>query len=180
VCWTRHEPRGRCDRTWQGWPHLLSHLHLQGQPCLVVRPCLACVAHWFQFLPKYVLAHENHNTTCGTLFVQKMCMKLVVYASRTRGFDGRFFVVRTINKLPQAKCLLVLEQSLNLASVDQELHDVITRQVPAHKLHALLATLKRLIREKVSLTLPVGLIVEWILTLHLSLFFFFWILSWSF
>jgi hypothetical protein len=26
-----------------------------------------------------------------------MCMKLVVCFSRTRGFDGRIFVVRTIN-----------------------------------------------------------------------------------
>jgi hypothetical protein len=67
-------------------------------------------------------------------------MKLAVYLSRTRGFDGQIFVVRTVNKLPQAKRLLVLEQSLDLASVDQELHDVITQQVPAHKLHALLAT----------------------------------------
>jgi hypothetical protein len=58
-------------------------------------------------------------------------MKLVVYFSQTQGFDGRIFVVRTVNKLPQAKCLLVLDQSLDLASVDQELHAVITRQVPA-------------------------------------------------
>jgi hypothetical protein len=36
-------------------------------------------------------------------------MKLVVYSSQTRGFDGRIFVVRTVNKLPQAKRLLVLE-----------------------------------------------------------------------
>jgi hypothetical protein len=39
-----------------------------------------------------------------------------------------------------------------------ELHDDITRQVPAHKLHALLANFKRLVREKLSLTLPVGLV----------------------
>jgi hypothetical protein len=70
-------------------------------------------------------------------------MKLVVYSSRTRGFDDRIFVVRTVNKLPQAKRLLVLEQSLDLALVDQGLHDVITQQVPAHKLHALLANLKK-------------------------------------
>jgi hypothetical protein len=56
-------------------------------------------------------------------------MKLVVYSSRTRGFDGRIFVVRTVNKLPQAKRLLILEQSLDLASVGQGLQDVITRQV---------------------------------------------------
>ena len=61
-------------------------------------------------------------------------MKLAIYSSRTRGFDGRIFVVRTVNKLPQAKRLLILEQSLDLASVDQELHDVTTRQVPVHKL----------------------------------------------
>jgi hypothetical protein len=109
-------------------------------------------------------------------------MKLVVYSSRTRGFDGRIFVVRTVNKLPQAKHLLVLQQSLDLASVDQRLQNVITRQVPVQKLHALLANLKRLVREKLSLTLPVGLLafhlafggwkVERILTLHLLLFFF--------
>jgi hypothetical protein len=85
-------------------------------------------------------------------------MKRVVYSSRTRGFDGRILVVRTINKLPQAKRLLILKQSLDLASVDQGLQYVITRQVPAHKLYALLANLKRLVREKLSLTLPVGLL----------------------
>jgi hypothetical protein len=90
-------------------------------------------------------------------------MKLVVYFSRTQGFDGRIFVVRTVDKLPQAKRLLVLEQSLDLPSVDQRLHGVITRQVPTHKFHALLANFKRLVREKLSLTLPVGL-----LAFHLS------------
>jgi hypothetical protein len=83
-------------------------------------------------------------------------MKLVVYSSRTRGFDGRIFVVRTVNKLPQAKHFLLLKQSLDLASMDQGLQDVITRQVLVHKLHALLANLKRLVREKLSLTLPLG------------------------
>jgi hypothetical protein len=66
-----------------------------------------------------------------------------------------------------------------LASVDQGLHGVITWQVPVHKLHALLANLKRLVRE--ILTLPVGPLsfhlafwgwkVDWVLTLHLSLLF---------
>jgi hypothetical protein len=66
--------------------------------------------------------------------------------------------------------------------VDQELHDVIARQVPVHKVHALLAILKRLVQEKLSLTLLVGLVafhlafggcrVEWFLTLDLSQFFF--------
>jgi hypothetical protein len=109
-------------------------------------------------------------------------MKLAIYSFRTRGFDGWIFVVRTVNKLSQAKRLFVLEQSLDSASVDQELHDIITRQLLVHKLHALLANLKRLVREKLSLTLPVGLVafhlafggwrVEWFLTLHLSLLFF--------
>jgi hypothetical protein len=117
-------------------------------------------------------------------------MKLVVCSSRTRGFYSRNFVVRTVNKLPQAKRLLVLEQSIDLASVDQGLHGVITRQVPVHKLHALLANLKRLVREKLSLTLPVGLLafhlafggwkVEWILTFASLTLLFFWILSRSF
>jgi hypothetical protein len=40
------------------------------------------------FPPKRVPIHENCNTTRGTLLVSKMCMKLVVYSSRTRGFDG--------------------------------------------------------------------------------------------
>jgi hypothetical protein len=110
-------------------------------------------------------------------------MQLVVYSSRTRGFDGQIFVERTVNKLPQAKCLLVRDQSLDLASVDQGLQDVITRQVPAHELHALLANLKRLVREELSLTLPLGILafhvafggwkVERILTLNLLLSLFF-------
>jgi hypothetical protein len=104
-------------------------------------------------------------------------MKLVVYSSQTRGFDSRIFVVKTVNKPPQAKRLLVLEQSLDLASVNQGLQDVITRQVPAHKLHALLANSKRLVREKLSLTLPVGLLAFHFASLTLLLF---WILSRSF
>jgi hypothetical protein len=71
--------------------------HLQGRSCLLVRPCLARVERWFQFLSKCVPAHENHNTTRGTLLLLKMCMKLVIYSSRTLGFDGRIFVVRTVN-----------------------------------------------------------------------------------
>jgi hypothetical protein len=101
-----------------------------GRPCLVVGQCLARVVRWFLFSPKCVPVHKNCNTTHGTLLVSKMCMKLVVYPSRTRGFDSQIFVVRTVKQLPQAKCLLILEQSLDLASVDQELHGVITQQVP--------------------------------------------------
>jgi hypothetical protein len=145
VFGTEDVARGRCDRTWQGRPHLQGRSHLPGWPCLVVRPCLARVARWLHFPPKCVPIHKNCNTTRGTLLVSKICMKLAVYSSRTRGFDGRIFVVRTVNKLPQDKCLLVLEQSLDLASVDQGLHGVITRQVPTHKLHALLAKSKRLV-----------------------------------
>jgi hypothetical protein len=70
------------------------------------------------FPPKYVPFHKNYNTTRGTLLVSKMCMKHVVYSSRTQGFDSRIFLVRTVSKLPQDKCLLILEQSLDLASVD--------------------------------------------------------------
>jgi hypothetical protein len=63
-----------------------------------------------------------------------MCMKLIIYSSLTQGFDGQIFVVRTVNKLPHGKHLLVLQQSLDSTSVHQDLHDVITRQVPMHKL----------------------------------------------
>jgi hypothetical protein len=56
-----------------------------------------------------------------------MCIKLVIYSSWSQGFDNQIFVVKTVNKLPQAKHLIVVEQSLDSASVDQELHDVTTR-----------------------------------------------------
>jgi hypothetical protein len=42
--------------------------------------------------------------------------------------------------------------------VEQGLLDFIARQVPVHKLHALLANLKRLVWEKLRLALPVGLL----------------------
>jgi hypothetical protein len=77
--------------------------HLQGWPCLVVRPCLPRVARWFHFPPKCVHIHKNCNTSRGTLLVSKMCMKLFVYSSQTRGFDGRIFVVRTINRVTKGK-----------------------------------------------------------------------------
>jgi hypothetical protein len=47
--------------------------------------------------PKCKPAYENLNTTRGTLLVLRMCMKLVIFSSRTRGFDNRIFVVRTVN-----------------------------------------------------------------------------------
>jgi hypothetical protein len=56
--------------------------------------------------------------------------------------------------------LLVLEQSLDLALEDQELHDVITRQVPTHKLLALLANLKRFVGESIALLYPWGLLLS--------------------
>jgi hypothetical protein len=74
------------------------------------------------FYPKCVPAYKIDNTTRETLLVLKTWMKLVIYPPRFRDFDGRKLFVRTVNKLPQAKRLLVLKQSLDLASDDQELH----------------------------------------------------------
>jgi hypothetical protein len=41
-------------------------------------------------------------------------MKFVIKCYRSRDVDGQKFVVRTVNKLPHARHLLVLEQSLVL------------------------------------------------------------------
>jgi hypothetical protein len=49
VFGTEDVAQGKCNCTWQGRPHLPGWLHLQGRPCLVVRPCLARVARWFLF-----------------------------------------------------------------------------------------------------------------------------------
>jgi hypothetical protein len=49
-------------------------------------------------------------------------MKLFIYSPHFQDFDGRKLVARTINKLPQAEHLLILEQSLDLALDEQELH----------------------------------------------------------
>jgi hypothetical protein len=49
-------------------------------------------------------------------------MKLIIYPPCFRDFDGRKHVVRTVNKLPQAEHLLVLEQNIDLALEEQELH----------------------------------------------------------
>jgi hypothetical protein len=70
----------------------------QGRPHLQGRPCLTRVAQLY-FSPKCVPTHKNCNTTHGTLLVSKMCTKLVVYSSQTRGFDSRIFVVRTVNNV---------------------------------------------------------------------------------
>jgi hypothetical protein len=56
VIGTEDVARGRCGRT------------RQGRPCLVVRSCLAHVAHWF-LPPKCVPVHKNCNTTHGILLV---------------------------------------------------------------------------------------------------------------
>jgi hypothetical protein len=98
VLRTRDAPRGRAGHTKQGRPHLPGRPRLQGWSFLVVRPCLARVVCWSQFLPKCIPTYENHNTTHGTLLVLKMCMKFVINSSRTWGFDGRIFVVRTVNR----------------------------------------------------------------------------------
>jgi hypothetical protein len=92
----------------------------------MVRTCLAHVARWFLFpLNVYLSIKLLHNS--WNFISIKNEHELVIYASRTRGFDERIFVVRTVNKLPQAKHLLILEQSLDLASMDQGLHGVIIR-----------------------------------------------------
>jgi hypothetical protein len=49
------------------------------------------------FIPKCVSASKNTNTTHGTLLVLKLCMKIIIYPSSFRDFDGRNLVVRTIN-----------------------------------------------------------------------------------
>jgi hypothetical protein len=41
-------------------------------------------------------------------------MKFIIKRYRSRDVDGQKFVIRTINKLPHARLLLVLEQSLVL------------------------------------------------------------------
>jgi hypothetical protein len=78
----------RCG-TWQVQPHLAG-LAAPPRPtapvglsvaggAAVVRLCGTLVP----FPPKCVPVHKNCNTTCGTLLVPKMCMKLVLYSSRT-------------------------------------------------------------------------------------------------
>jgi hypothetical protein len=65
----------------------------------------AHVACWSQILPKCVHAYEIHKKTHGTLLVLRMCIKLVIYSSRTRGFYGQNFVVRTVNTFVCEVCL---------------------------------------------------------------------------
>jgi hypothetical protein len=92
--------------------------------------CLVWLGDSFLF-PKCVPASKNTNTTRGTLLVLKTCMKLVVYPPRFRDLDGQKLVVKTVNKLPQAEHLLVLEQSLDL-TLDKSCIGVTTLQVPMH------------------------------------------------
>jgi hypothetical protein len=190
VSWTRDVAFGRCGRPVGAaepspWPAVAGCG--EAEPGYV-RPDLAMCgrsllmwhvgSNFFQNV--YYLWNSQNNSWnfISTKNVHETCHILLSNES----FDGRIFVVRTVYKLPQANHFFILEQSLELASVDQELHDVITQQVPVHKLHALLAILKRLVWDNLSLTLPVGLVafhpsfggwrVEWFLTLYLSLFFF--------
>jgi hypothetical protein len=142
-----------------------------------------------KFSQKCVPTYKIHNTTRGTLLVIKMCTKLVVYSSHSRCFDGWIFVVRTVDKLPQAKRLLVLEQSLDSVSVDQELHGCYYSASIDAQFHTLLAIWKYWYERNLALFLPVRLVtfncafrgwrVErfWLCITHSSLF---WILSWSF
>jgi hypothetical protein len=90
-----------CGRTWlwcgRTWPSAAG----PGQARPALHRCFGALLYG-SFVHCYshicVPTSKNTNTTRGTLLVSKMCMKLVVYASRTRGFDGQIFVVRTVNK----------------------------------------------------------------------------------
>jgi hypothetical protein len=124
-------------------------------------PHLPGVARWLLFIPKCVPASKNTNTTRGTLLVLKTCMKLVVYPPRFRDLDGQKLVVKTVNKLPQAEHLLVLEQSLDL-TLDKSCIGVTTLQVPMHN-SILYLQFKRSVWEKLSHVLLVGLV-----TFHLA------------
>jgi hypothetical protein len=64
----------------------------------------------------------------------------------------------TINKLPHTWSFARPRAKSKLGLDRSRFHDVITRQVPAHKLNALLAILISLVQEKLSLTLLVGLL----------------------
>jgi hypothetical protein len=80
-----------------------------GRTCQADRTCRAGRAWWFG--RAYPVWHVGSNFSQNVylpmkflttqlmelLLVLKMCMKLFIYSSRTRGFDGRFFVVRTVN-----------------------------------------------------------------------------------
>jgi hypothetical protein len=94
------------------------------------RTCLVWLGDSF-LSPKCVPASKNTNTTRGTLLVLKACMKLVICPCHFRDFDGRKLVAKTVNKLPQAKHFLNLEQSLDL-TLDMSCIGVTTLQVPMH------------------------------------------------
>jgi hypothetical protein len=95
------------ERKWIGLGQVQPHLAGPAAPTGSVAPVRSSVPggaavpirveRRFQFRLKCVPTHKNYNTTRGTLSVPKMCMKLVIYTSRTQGFDGRIFVVRTVN-----------------------------------------------------------------------------------
>jgi hypothetical protein len=54
-------------------------------------------------------------------------MKFVIKCYRSRDVDGQKFVVRTVNELPHARLLLVLEQNLVLKGGS----DIASRYSPA-------------------------------------------------
>jgi hypothetical protein len=110
-------------------------------------------------------------------------MKLVIYSSRTQGVDDQILVVRTFNKLPQAKCLLVLEQKPRLGLGGSRVARCYHSASTCTNTMLFLQIWKGSYERSLALLLPVGLLafylafrgwkVEWILTVHLLLFFFF-------
>jgi hypothetical protein len=76
-------------------------------------------------------------------------MKLVIYPPCFQDVDSRKLVVKTVNKLPQAEHLLVLEQSLDLA-LDGSCIGVTTLQVPMHN-SILYLQLKRSVQENLAM-----------------------------
>jgi hypothetical protein len=54
-------------------------LYQQARQNLLARPHLPGVARWLLFTAKCIPASKTTNTTRGTLFVLKTCMKLVIY-----------------------------------------------------------------------------------------------------
>jgi hypothetical protein len=106
------------------------------------RPHLPSMAQLLIFIPKCIPAIKNTHATRGTLLVWKTCMKLVIYPPHSQDFDGRKLVLRTVYKLPQPEHLLVLEQSLDLALDEQELHWCYYSASSYAQFHALLAVEK--------------------------------------
>jgi hypothetical protein len=64
--------------------------------------------------PLILVMQIKANTTHGFLLAPKTCTNFVIKCYRSRDVDGQKFVIGTVNKLPHARLLLVLEQSLVL------------------------------------------------------------------